>query len=203
MNKIIISSDFAKIKEELKAKHDNIRFFYQEKPPHDFLLGEKEDNAPTARAVRKESYISESREKIIVIMANNFKEDAQNFLLKSFEEPPKNIKYIIISPSLNLILPTLSSRCIVEKREKKKQSYDLIDIKKLDLKAIYELVKENENINKEDLAKLITSIFHSSLGAKELSSKDLELFYKAYELSLLNTKSYTCLLALLLSIYEK
>ena len=43
---------------------------------------------------------------------------AFNALLKTLEEPPKNIKFLIVVPSKNLLLPTIKSRLICEKRNK-------------------------------------------------------------------------------------
>ena len=111
ISKILISDDFEGIREELIAEFgiNTLRFM-----PNEFLL---ED----ARAVEKESYIAESSEKIIVLMAYSFRHEAQNFLLKLLEEPPKNIKFLIVVPSKNLLLPTIKSRLICEKRKGKKE----------------------------------------------------------------------------------
>ncbi|EKI0786693.1 DNA polymerase III subunit delta', partial [Campylobacter jejuni] len=95
ISKIIISEDFLGIKEEMINNFGikKLRFFM---PQNEFLLDD-------ARAVEKESYIAETEEKIIVLMADSYRIEAQNFLLKLLEEPPKNIKFLIVVPSKNLL----------------------------------------------------------------------------------------------------
>ncbi len=107
-SKILITSDFESVKEQMIKDfgEKNLRFI-PKIPAVEFLMDD-------ARAVEKESYIAENSEKIIVIMANAFRGEAQNFLLKLFEEPPKNVKFLIVCPSKNLLLATVRSRFICE-----------------------------------------------------------------------------------------
>ena len=113
-SKILITSDFESVKEQMIKDfgEKNLRFI-PKIPAVEFLMDD-------ARAVEKESYIAENSEKIIVIMANAFRGEAQNFLLKLFEEPPKNVKFLIVCPSKNLLLATVRSRFICEVLNKKK-----------------------------------------------------------------------------------
>jgi len=53
-----------------------------------------------AKDVVAQAYISESQTKYIVLAANSFNKVSQNSLLKVLEEPPKNIEFIIISPTI-------------------------------------------------------------------------------------------------------
>ncbi len=63
------------------------------------------------------------------IVVDNFSEaseDAQNALLKSLEEPQKNVIFILLSRSLGGILPTILSRCeLIEIQDNK----DIVDNK--------------------------------------------------------------------------
>ncbi|HEC1579629.1 TPA: DNA polymerase III subunit delta' [Campylobacter upsaliensis] len=198
ISRILISDDFEGIREELLMQFGaNALRFIPKSVPNEFLL---ED----ARAVEKESYIAESSEKIIVLMAHSFRHEAQNFLLKLLEEPPKNIKFLIVVPSKNLLLPTIKSRLICEKRKKKKEEVQLnLELEKLDLKALYEFLKENENLDKNALSELIIKLSRESLKIKAFDEKELEFFYEAYELSKLNSKAQILLATLLLNLYEK
>lgn len=63
-----------------------------------------------AKAVLSEAYISESQTKYIILAALEFTDIAQNSLLKLLEEPPRNIEFIIISPTKSNLLPTIRSR---------------------------------------------------------------------------------------------
>ncbi len=51
-----------------------------------------------------------SGKKIFIISANNFLLEAQNSLLKTFEEPIKNTHFFLIVPDTNILLKTLVSR---------------------------------------------------------------------------------------------
>ncbi|HEY0010584.1 MAG TPA: hypothetical protein VGB97_01560 [Candidatus Paceibacterota bacterium] len=48
--------------------------------------------------------------KVIVIATTRFFHEAQNALLKLFEEPPKDVTLILVLPSGGMLLPTLRSR---------------------------------------------------------------------------------------------
>lgn len=50
--------------------------------------------------------------KIIIVAASRFFHEAQNALLKTFEEPPTGTYLILVLPSEGIVLPTLRSRLI-------------------------------------------------------------------------------------------
>lgn len=196
ISKIIISEDFLGIKEEMINNFGikKLRFFM---PQNEFLLDD-------ARAVEKESYIAETEEKIIILMANSFRIEAQNFLLKLLEEPPKNIKFLIVVPSKNLLLPTIKSRLICEKRNKIKAKNTLnLELNKMDLKTLFEFLQENENLDKAELMEKIALIAEESVKFKDFNADELEFFYESYELAKLNSKSSLILATLLLNYYTK
>jgi hypothetical protein len=59
--------------------------------------------------------------KIFLISVLSFSHEAQNALLKMFEEPTENTHFFIIVPSLDILLPTLKSRLLtIEIEEEKK-----------------------------------------------------------------------------------
>ena len=53
--------------------------------------------------------------KVFVIFANSITKDAQNSLLKIFEEPKAHTTFFLIMPSGTEIIPTLKSRLIISK----------------------------------------------------------------------------------------
>lgn len=63
--------------------------------------------------------------KVAVISATSFTTEAQNALLKLFEEPPAGTYFFIIAPHMGAVLPTLLSRImvinLVEKNEVNKK----------------------------------------------------------------------------------
>jgi len=117
LNKIVITSDFENLKAKLEAEFgvNNLRFFISD----DFLL-------ENAKEVIAEAYIAEKDEKILVIEAKSFRTEAQNALLKIIEEPPRNIKFIIVTQSKNLLLPTIRSRMLIENKLQSPVIFDLI-----------------------------------------------------------------------------
>lgn len=198
VSKIIITDDFDGIRAELlKQFHLNSLRFIPKEVASEFLIDD-------AKAVEKESYIAETSEKIIVLMANSFRIEAQNFLLKLLEEPPKNIKFLIVVPSKNLLLSTIKSRLICEKRNKIKAKNTLnLELNKMDLKTLFEFLQENENLDKVELMEKIALIAEESVKFKDFNADELDFFYESYELAKLNSKSSLILATLLLNYYTK
>lgn len=62
--------------------------------------------------------------KIFVISANAFLTEAQNSLLKVFEEPIENTHFFVLTPSVSVFLPTLLSRFYVIREDIDEQSID-------------------------------------------------------------------------------
>ncbi|WP_279176577.1 DNA polymerase III subunit delta' [Campylobacter insulaenigrae] len=209
-NKIIIHDDFDFIQDKLINEFGahKIKFFIPKNPDIELRLNDLtyDKNAQaTAKAIMKESYIAESSAKIIVIMAKSFRDEAQNFLLKIFEEPPKNVYFIVVAPSKNVFLPTILSRFIVEKYKIKKEKISLgIDLKKIDLSGILNFIKQYENIDKSECLKLIDSLSYECFkqGIK-LNDNEIDFFYKAYELIKLNAKPSVILSTIMLILYER
>ena len=182
-----------KIQEEYK---ESILKFIPKTVANEFLMDD-------AKEVQKESFLAENKEKIIVIMANSFKNEAQNFLLKLFEEPPKNIKFLLVCLAKNLLLPTVRSRFIIEKHKTQKNDlkFDL-DIQNLDLKSFFAFLQKNENMDKVELMELIKYISLSVCKNKSLNDEELEYFYKFYELARLNSRPSLILSAIFLLLQD-
>lgn len=132
-----------------------------------------------------ESYalpIASDKKIFIIKNFDNSMESAQNKLLKILEEPPKNVYLILTCSNLNLVLPTIRSRC---------NKYELA---KMDISVIdkYLAGKENSDMIKslcdgyfgraQELEKLknLPIIFESALSVitDMKSSKQVLLFSK-------------------------
>ncbi len=102
-----------------------------------------------------------SGRKVFVIVANFLTLEAQNALLKVFEEPTKNTHFFILSPQ-DLLLPTLRSRMQTIVPISKVQKFE--SILKLNLKKRLEKVKEivdgisDEQISKQDAIYFLNQI---------------------------------------------
>ena len=201
-SKIVITSDFETLKEEILGLYgvNSVRFFFAE----DFLL-------ENAKEVAAEAYIAESEPKLLVLGAKNFRVEAQNSLLKIIEEPPKNIFFIIAATSKNMLLPTVRSRLVTENRlEKKQREKTGLNYKRLELKEICAFIDEksalerSEKFGKNDLKELIAAIaLEATAQGVKFGAEELEYFFKAVRLAELNTKTHALLTPILLMIYEK
>ncbi|MDQ3075676.1 MAG: hypothetical protein M3Q34_00920 [bacterium] len=77
----------------------------------------KIDDARTLKSLTSEMSFSNdiASKKVFIISANSFLLEAQNSLLKVFEEPIENTHFFIVAPSTQIFLPTLLSRFYVIK----------------------------------------------------------------------------------------
>jgi DNA polymerase-3 subunit delta' len=150
----------------------------------------------------KEAYLASSQNKYILLCGDSFNEQAQNSLLKLIEEPPKNIIFIIITLSKNSILPTIFSRLpykiIKDKTILKECS---LNFNQLDLKTIYNFLKQNQRISKNDAKKLIESLLYKIQKQNiKLTKKQLELFSTSLKLIHLNSRPLNVLTNILLNL---
>ena len=150
----------------------------------------------------KEAYIASSEKKYIFLCGSTFRKEAQNSLLKILEEPPKNVVFIIITNSKTSLLPTIYSRLPYKYLKKSVlKAESLLDINKLDLKDIYNFLKENQKISKNEAKDIVESILIKANNQKiKLSRKQLELFSISIRLLELNSRPINILTTLLLSI---
>ena len=202
LNKIVVTSDFESLKAKLESEFgiNNLRFFISD----DFLL-------ENAKEVIAEAYIAEKDEKILVINANSFRTEAQNALLKIIEEPPRNIKFIIVTQSKNLLLPTVRSRMLIENNLIKKPKVTLdLNLKTLSLKELTSFIdqkiadeqaqKFGKNALKELVGILVTKAVDSGY---KFSGDEMDYFFSLIKLADLNAKSHAVLTPLLLTIFQK
>lgn len=153
----------------------------------------------------KEAYIASNEKKYIFLCGSIFRKEAQNSLLKILEEPPKNVIFIILTNSKSSLLPTIYSRIPYKYLKKSivKIASDL-DLKRLDLKDIYNFLKENQKISKNEAKEIIESILLKvNLQNIKLTQKQLELFSKSIKLIDLNSRPINVLTTLLLSLVNQ
>lgn len=107
--------------------------------------------------------------KIFIISANFITEDAQNRMLKLFEEPRGDTHFFLVIPSANGIIETLKSRMNIVKHEGKSAS--MIDAKKF--------IKMPVGERTEEIKKLMASI-----ADEEQSKIEVGKFINALEVEL-------------------
>ncbi|MDF1878529.1 DNA polymerase III subunit delta' [Sulfurimonas sp. SAG-AH-194-C20] len=155
-----------------------------------------------AKAVLAESYISESTTKYIIIGSSDLSDVAQNSLLKLLEEPPKNIEFIIISPTKSNLLRTVRSRLPILKINNHHVVHELeLNLARLDYKDVFSFLKEHSRVKKEDAKELVQALFHRATVVDMLILSPLQLdnFDMAYRLLSLNSRPQSVLAMLLMS----
>ena len=181
LNKIVVTSDFESLKAKLESEFgiNNLRFYVSD----DFLL-------ENAKEVIAEAYIAEKDEKILVIQANSFRTEAQNALLKIIEEPPRNIKFIIVTQSKNLLLPTIRSRMLIENNLTKKPKITLdLNLKSLSLKELTSFIDQKiadeqaQKFGKNELKELVSVIVTKAVDSGYKFSGEEMDYFLAYQAS--------------------
>jgi DNA polymerase III subunit delta' len=155
-----------------------------------------------AKAVIAESYISEQEVKTLIIATKNFNTVSQNTLLKLFEEPPRNIRFIIIVPSKSLLLPTIRSRMPILKKSETYAKKEIdFDFKKIDNAKVFNFLKEYERISKNDAQELLEALLYRAVSVDRviLTQGQLEAFDRSYKLLELNARPQSVFTSLLLS----
>ena len=148
----------------------------------------------------KEAYIASNDIKYIFLCGATFRKEAQNSLLKVLEEPPRNVVFIIITNSKTSMLPTIYSRLPYKYLKKSLlKNESLLNINKLDLKDIYNFLKDNQKISKNEAKDIVESILLKVNNQKiKLSHKELDFFSKSIKLLELNSRPINVLTTLLL-----
>ncbi len=188
-----IESEFDRIKEELYPSR---------------VVGfiEDEFKIEHAKAAVREAYISESSTKYIVLAANNFNAVSQNSLLKVLEEPPRNIEFIIISPTKSNLLPTVRSRLPILKGKSVHKDIEInLNLARVDYSQIFAFLKENSRIKKSDAKLLVEALYKQATitDMLVLSTLQLDNFDKAYRLLELNSRPQSVLAMLIMSFVRE
>ena len=141
----------------------------------------------------------------MIIAAREFNIYSQNALLKILEEPPRNIIFILISPSKSILLPTIRSRLPLRKETQRGMLPQLnIDLHRLDLQTIFNFVSAHKNSSRSEIKELIEALYLSVLEqGVELKEREIENFNMAYRLVELNAKGSSVLLLILLGILHE
>lgn len=194
---IVIDENIESIHEEYLAQLEGKRVVSFIKD--DFLI---ED----AKAVIAEAYIAEEQKKYLILGAKSFNIVSQNALLKILEEPPRNIVFILISPSKSALLPTIRSRMVVKNSHNRAAKSGVeLQLRNIELESIFEFVKQHEKLSRHEAKSLIESLFYQAVQVESmhLDTKMCEAFERAIKLIELNSKFSTILLQLLMLFLPK
>ena len=167
-----------------------------------FIVIDESFKIEHAKAVLAEAYISEAQTKYIVLGASDLTDVAQNSLLKLLEEPPRNIEFIIISPTKSNLLPTVRSRLPILKVDTHREKISIdINLAKLDYKEVFTFLKEHSRVRKEQAKELLQSLFYRATVVDMLILTELQLenFDKAFRLLNLNARPQSVFAMILMS----
>jgi DNA polymerase III delta prime subunit len=78
------------------------------------------DDSRMVKEIHSMKPLADNGRRIYVILVNSITHEAQNALLKIFEEPQEGNHFFIIMPSAEILLPTLKSRMHIIKDENRK-----------------------------------------------------------------------------------
>jgi len=188
-----IESEFERLKEELFPARV-VRFI------------EDEFKIEHAKAVVAEAYISESATKYLILGANSFNAVSQNSLLKILEEPPRNIEFIIISPTKSNLLATVRSRLPILKGLTTHSDLDIeLNLARVDYAQIFAFLKEHSRVKKSEAKLLVEALYRRATitDMLVLSTLQLDNFDKAYRLLELNSRPQSVLAMLIMSFVRE
>lgn len=127
------------------------------------LSGSKLGIDDARRLVEQSSSRGFTGERHFIIATSSITEEAQNALLKLFEEPPAGAVFHLIVPTISILLPTLRSRLIeTSDREQGKISTIAADFLKLSygerLEHIANLAKKDSEALKQLVLEVVQSV---------------------------------------------
>jgi DNA polymerase III delta prime subunit len=167
-----------KLKEYLKEKFD---ISHTQNP--DFYHEKFETLGIDDSRKIKESHLSKSftqdGKRIFVIEASNMTHEAQNSLLKIFEEPHEDSHFFLIMPSVHILLPTLRSRLSVLNSG---SDDNLNQINFVEIENFLKLSKKDKIAFVDELAKDISDEKKQKSDAQEFLTNLELVIYKKYGL---------------------
>lgn len=203
IGEIIIANDFVLEVENLKAKIPNTRIF----PFASDEFKKGEFKIKHAREAIDESCISSNVLKTIILAADKFNIEAQNALLKVLEEPPNNVKFILVTKYKSAILPTILSRLlIINKRTKSNIPPFELNINHLSLESIMTFLDGfGFQVKREEIRLKLTSLLFAVREANlALNRRELDCFSKAMiEIESYEQPKYVFLKLLLMLLEHK
>lgn len=116
-----------------------------------------------------------------IITTRSITEEAQNALLKLFEDPPSGAIFYLVIPSENRLLPTLRSRLYLEQNQNNSEKEDLAHaFLRLDYKERMEWVADTAKKDSDKLVDLVREIARLDLHAWPLRAKHALLLAERY-----------------------
>lgn len=161
--------------------------------PDVVLLSEERLSIETARKLKTaQSQVSLENKQFFLIECSNITKEAQNALLKVFEEPAGNTYFFLIIPNKNILLETLLSRLeVLDAHQRSTQAkISVSDFLKMRPSERVDLVKKltdaktDDKLTKPEAIQFLNEL-EETLAKDMTKNKDFELFQE-----IRNTRSY-------------
>ncbi len=155
--------------------HSKFKISHAQNP--DFYYEKFESFGINESRALKEKHLSkgftEGSKRIFIIEISNITHEAQNALLKIFEEPNENSHFFIIMPSIELLLPTLRSRLFILPKEINENDEE----KEKEIKDFLKLSKKEKIDYVDNIAKRISDEeINKSYAIDFLSTLEIYLY---------------------------
>ncbi len=116
-----------------------------------------------------------------IITCRSITEEAQNALLKLFEDPPSGAIFYLVMPSENRLLPTLRSRLYLEHNQSNSEKEDLAKtFLRLDYKDRMEWIADTAKKDPDKLLDLVREISRSDFKSWTMEAKRSLLLAERY-----------------------
>ncbi|MBP7006526.1 MAG: hypothetical protein KBC44_02480 [Candidatus Pacebacteria bacterium] len=189
----LIEGSHEEVWSDLKSVLEEMGIKTEGNPDFSFLVFDtfKIDDARNIKSFSSEKSFASNEgpkrsKKVLVVSANNFLQEAQNTLLKMFEEPNQDSHFFLITPDKNLLLKTLQSRfySISYPRGSSDYTKEVEDFIKMNIRERLDFIKDNF-VSKDDeegelSSRTRASLFLNSLE-EVLSDKVLKKENKNYK----------------------
>ena len=132
----------------------------------------------------EKAYLASQEQTILLLGAKLFSEVVQNRLLKVIEEPPKNKRFILLTPSKATILPTIRSRLPITVVDDMVADEVLgLELSTLSLETLYAFVQTHKRTDSTTMKRIVEQIVKSALYSQKyhLSAQTLQLCSDSFE----------------------
>lgn len=199
---MLVSNDLDLAVRSAQAALTNFYIFPKPyKEQQDLLVDDVED-------IFAESYLTSESLKTIVLKSVKYNEVVQNRLLKILEEPPHNIRFIILAKTQSAILPTIRSRISIFFLSAPKQKPTILfDVTDISLRAIFEFLKQCDKLDRDDAKLILNNLLNDCIkisSSKNLiTDTEIAKFERAAELLFLNASPKIIIADILLSLLRQ
>jgi hypothetical protein len=145
------------------------------------------DESRNLKEMQSRHSFTEGGKKIFIIGANSFTLEAQNSLLKVFEEPTEGTHFFVLTPSAQFFLPTLLSRVVCIFSEGESSDKEIKEFLKMSYteRLAHALVLKEDSVKAKQFIENMIQYFYQKTPAKKRTPetrKILELLtqYRTY-----------------------